>query len=132
MRHAAVVALVLSLGPLPVESAEPLLKDRDPGGHAIEYVVTLDAPPDEVFALWSTAEGLRRFLAPGATVDGEVGGLHFRIWDSGDLADKLATLLTDRETWRKLGEAGPRIARYYSVPNLADRILTHLGLSVRP
>jgi uncharacterized protein YndB with AHSA1/START domain len=57
-------------------AAEALLKDRDPGGHVIEYEVTLDAPPAEVFELWSTAEGLKRFLAPGARVDGTVGGLY--------------------------------------------------------
>ena len=76
MRQAAAVALVLCLGTLPAQGAEPLLKDRDPGAHAIEYVVTLDAAPGDVFALWSTAEGLQRFLAPGAKVDGEVGGLY--------------------------------------------------------
>jgi uncharacterized protein YndB with AHSA1/START domain len=69
-------ALVVGLGVLPVARAEPILKDRDPGAHVIRYEVVLDAPPDEVFALWSTAEGLRRFLAPGATVAGTVGGLY--------------------------------------------------------
>jgi len=53
-----------------------MLKDRDPGAHVIEYEVTLDAPPAEVFGLWSTAEGIERFLAPGALVDGTVGGLY--------------------------------------------------------
>ena len=69
-------ALVLSLVAGPALAAEPIVKDRDPGAHAIEYEVTLDATPAEVFDLWSTAEGLKRFVAPEATVDGDVGGLH--------------------------------------------------------
>ncbi len=69
-------ALVLCLGAGPVLAAEPMLKNRDPGAHVIEYSVTLDAPPAEVFEVWSMAEGLERFLAPGARVDGVVGGLY--------------------------------------------------------
>jgi uncharacterized protein YndB with AHSA1/START domain len=59
---------------VPAMASEPILRDRDTGAHVIEYEVTLDAPPDEVFRLWSTADGLRQFLAPGARVGATVGG----------------------------------------------------------
>jgi len=75
-------ALVLCLGAGPALAAEPTLRDRDAGAHVIEYTITLDAPPDEVFGLWSTAEGLERFLAPGARVDGTVGGLYQVTFDA--------------------------------------------------
>jgi uncharacterized protein YndB with AHSA1/START domain len=79
------IALALGFGIGSARADEPLLGDRDPGAHAIEYTVVLDAPPAEVFELWSTAEGLRRFMAPGARVDGAVGGLYQITFDpAGD------------------------------------------------
>lgn len=60
---------------------------------------------------------------------GECGGLHFRIWDSGHLAEQMARLLTDDELHRRLCEAGPRVATHYSVALLADRVLAHIGLA---
>jgi glycosyltransferase involved in cell wall biosynthesis len=62
----------------------------------------------------------------------EVGGLRFRSWDSGHLAEQIERMLTDDDLHRQLSEAGPRIAEYYSVRNLADRVLTHLGLPANP
>ena len=77
-----IAALVLSLVAGPALAAEPMLTDRDPGTHVIEYEVTLDATPPEVFGLWSTAEGLKRFMAPGATVDGTVSGRYQITFDA--------------------------------------------------
>jgi uncharacterized protein YndB with AHSA1/START domain len=59
---------------VPLLEGGPILVERDAGAHAIEYTLVLDAPPSEIFRLWSTEEGLERFLAPGATVDETVGG----------------------------------------------------------
>jgi uncharacterized protein YndB with AHSA1/START domain len=78
------LVLAVGLGMVPLLEAGSLLKDRDPGAHAIESVVVLDAPPDEVFRLWSTEEGLERFLAPGATVEGAVGRLYQITFDPVD------------------------------------------------
>lgn len=74
MRRLAAASLALCLGAGPALAAERMLKDRDAGAHVIEYEITLDATPGEVFGLWSTAEGLKRFMSPGARVDGAVGG----------------------------------------------------------
>ena len=36
--------------------------------------VTLEAPPAEVFRLWTSKEGIRKFFAPAARVEARVGG----------------------------------------------------------
>lgn len=63
--------------------------------------------------------------------EGHIGGLRFKVWDSGDLADQIARLFDDSQLHRKLSEAGPRVAEYYSVEKLGDRVLRHLGLPMK-
>lgn len=60
--------------------------------------------------------------------NGYIAGVRFNVWDSGDLADQLQNLLEDPVRHQQLADAGPKVADYYSVPRLADRILAHLGL----
>ena len=64
--------------------------------------------------------------------EGQSGGVTFRSWDSGDLADKIARVLTDDALRGRLSEAGPHVARYYSVERMTDRVLEHMGLPPRP
>jgi glycosyltransferase involved in cell wall biosynthesis len=71
-------------------------------------------------------------IAAAIEANDEVGGLRFRSWDSGHLAEQIERMLTDDDLHRKLTDAGPRIAEYYSVRNLADRVLAHLGLPATP
>ena len=71
-------------------------------------------------------------IAAAIEANDEVGGLRFRSWDSGHLAEQIERMLTDDDLHRQLAEAGPRIAEYYSVRNLADRVLAHLGLPANP
>jgi glycosyltransferase involved in cell wall biosynthesis len=59
---------------------------------------------------------------------GVVGGLRFNVWDSADLARQVAQLLDDDKLHHDLSVAGPRVADYYSVSNLADRVLRHIGI----
>jgi glycosyltransferase involved in cell wall biosynthesis len=59
----------------------------------------------------------------------EEAGLRFRSWDSGDLAAKIEQLLGDDALHQRLSAAGPRVADYYSVARLAERVLAHLGLA---
>jgi glycosyltransferase involved in cell wall biosynthesis len=68
-------------------------------------------------------------VASAIEANGEVAGLRFKVWDSGDLADQIARLLDDRALHRKLSEAGPRVAEYFSIERLADRVLGHVGLA---
>jgi len=61
--------------------------------------------------------------------NGACGGLRFKTWDSSDLARQIERLIGDAELWRKLSEQGPRVAEYFSIPRLADRVLAHAGLA---
>ena len=61
--------------------------------------------------------------------NGACGGLRFKVWDSGDLAEQLGRLLEDETLWRKLADDAPRAAAYFSIPRLADRVLAHVGVS---
>jgi hypothetical protein len=71
-------------------------------------------------------------VADTIRANGEFGGLHFKTWNSGDLAEKIAMLFDDSALRTRLSQAGPRVAEYYSVKNLADRVLRHIGLPERP
>lgn len=68
-------------------------------------------------------------VAQTIEADGAVAGLRFAVWDSGSLAQSLTRLLTDDELHGRLAAAGPRVADYYSVERLGDRMLQHLGLA---
>jgi glycosyltransferase involved in cell wall biosynthesis len=65
-------------------------------------------------------------VATAISANGEAGGLHFNAFDSGHLAQQMARLLVDDQLRARLSEAGPRVAEYYSVSNLADRVLEHV------
>lgn len=67
-------------------------------------------------------------VASAIEANGETAGLRFKVWDSGDLADQMERLLTDDALHRRLAEAGPRVAEYFSIANLADRVLGHIGI----
>lgn len=71
-------------------------------------------------------------VASVISVNGRQGGLQFNAWDSADLADKIATLLHDDQLHRQLSAAGPAIAEHFSVANLGNRMLAHLGVEARP
>ena len=71
-------------------------------------------------------------IASAIEANGSVGGLLFRAWDSADLAAQIQRVLTDDKLHSRLSEAGPLVARYFSVGNLADRVLAHMGLASRP
>ena len=45
---------------------------------SVAVVRTVKAPPQQVFAAWTDAAQLQRWLAPIAQADGRVGG-HFRL-----------------------------------------------------
>jgi glycosyltransferase involved in cell wall biosynthesis len=64
--------------------------------------------------------------------EGRMGGLLFRSWDSGDLAEQMARVLEDPELRRSLSEVAPFVADYHSVPRMVDRLLAHMGLSSVP
>jgi glycosyltransferase involved in cell wall biosynthesis len=67
-------------------------------------------------------------VAEAISAHGETAGLQFNVWDSGHLAQRMARLLEDDQLHSRLSEAGPRVARHYSVSKLADRLLDHLEI----
>jgi len=71
-------------------------------------------------------------VACAIEANGETAGLRFKTWDSGDLADQIERLLVDDELHARLCKAGPRVAEYFSIPNLTDRVLDHLGIPRQP
>ncbi len=71
-------------------------------------------------------------VAKTIDINGYKSGLHFDVWDSGSLADQLQKLIEDKQLWQQLSEQGPKVAEYYSVPNLANRILDLMQLPHQP
>ena len=70
-------------------------------------------------------------VASAIEANGHIAGLRFKVWDAGDLADQIGRLLDDNELHAKLCAAGPTVAEYFSIKNLGDRVLSHLGLPLR-
>lgn len=60
---------------------------------------------------------------------GFCGGLRFNSCDTNSLADAIEKIICDPELRRKLSVDGPKVAEYFTVEKLADRVLQHLGLS---
>lgn len=61
--------------------------------------------------------------------DGDkLGGLTFKAWDSGDLAIELERMLVDRMLHRRLVSNTRAIAARFSVENMTDDVLRHIGV----
>jgi glycosyltransferase involved in cell wall biosynthesis len=56
------------------------------------------------------------------------GGLTFKAWDSGDLACQLQRLLVDKALHRELAADTRAIAARFSLENMADDVLVHIGI----
>lgn len=63
---------------------------------------------------------------------GRSGGLHFRTWDSGDLAHQLGRLLDDRALYTELAANARVVAARFSVERMTDGVLAHMGLRPMP
>jgi glycosyltransferase involved in cell wall biosynthesis len=66
------------------------------------------------------------------TMGDRAGGLTFRSWDSKDLADQIDRILTDDELYGRLKSDCRSIAEQFSVDNMTDQVLAHLGLPTHP
>jgi uncharacterized protein YndB with AHSA1/START domain len=64
----------VSLGAAAVDAPADLMSGKVDTGRTIQLQATVDAPPAAVFVLWTTEEGLQRFLAPKAVVEPRLGG----------------------------------------------------------
>lgn len=76
MNHAAWLlwALLLTVASGPLEAQDWIPDGKRVTDRSVRAAVVVDAPPDEVFRLWTTREGARRFLATDAVIDPVPGG----------------------------------------------------------
>jgi uncharacterized protein YndB with AHSA1/START domain len=51
-----------------------LMEGKQKTARTIFLEATVDAPPTEVFGLWTSEEGIKKFFAPAARIDVSVGG----------------------------------------------------------
>jgi uncharacterized protein YndB with AHSA1/START domain len=77
MKKLTLAAILLMAGTAPIISAPDtanLMAGKQKTDRTILLEATVAAPPAEVFQLWTSAEGIKKFFAPDARVDAEVGG----------------------------------------------------------
>jgi uncharacterized protein YndB with AHSA1/START domain len=71
----------ISVHTTPGSDAGELWVGKKKTEHSINLSVTVEAPIWEVFQLWTTPEGLSKFMSPGANVDPKVGGRYETLFD---------------------------------------------------
>jgi glycosyltransferase involved in cell wall biosynthesis len=71
-------------------------------------------------------------VASVARVGRHEGGLVFSSWDSGDLADRIQSLIEQPALHARLSADAPHVAAEFSIAKLGDRVLDHLGLPHQP
>jgi uncharacterized protein YndB with AHSA1/START domain len=82
MKALALAAIFSAAISAPLLSAPAQTKPIDPdlmlGKQKTDRTIFLEtvvaAPPDEVFRLWTTADGIKKFFAPEAQIDATIGG----------------------------------------------------------
>jgi glycosyltransferase involved in cell wall biosynthesis len=65
-------------------------------------------------------------------LNGHRGGLLFDAWNTTDLATQLEKLLKDDALHAELARNARPISENFSVANMTDRVLAHMGLPTRP
>jgi glycosyltransferase involved in cell wall biosynthesis len=65
-------------------------------------------------------------------VNGLVGGLKFKVWDTADLAEQMYRLLSDDALHGSLAANAARIAQNFTVDVMTDRFLAHVGIPPKP
>jgi uncharacterized protein YndB with AHSA1/START domain len=60
--------------PEPSSNVANLMQGKQKTDRTIFLEATVDAPPTEVFRLWTSEEGVKKFFAPAARVEASVGG----------------------------------------------------------
>ncbi len=78
----ALVGIALAATP-PARSQETdaLWANKVKTDRTINLEVVVDATPAEVFALWTTEEGVRKFMAPAARIEPRLGGRYTIIFE---------------------------------------------------
>jgi uncharacterized protein YndB with AHSA1/START domain len=90
-----------SRGPASRSPPPAAIPGKEKTGRAVVVEAVVEAPPAEVFRLWTTGDGTRSFLAPDGHVEARPGGLYEMIFNpAGDPEGARA------------GTKGARILRY--------------------
>ena len=55
-------------------SSAALMQGKVKTSHTVNLDAIVDAPPAEVYRLWTSADGVRKFFAPEAKIDAKIGG----------------------------------------------------------
>ncbi|WP_026354101.1 glycosyltransferase family 4 protein [Massilia niastensis] len=97
--------------------------NREPFGLVVAEAMSHGAP-----VLVPDYGGIGEVIQQG----GKAGGLTFKAWDSGDLARQLERLLVDKALHRGLVANTRAIAARFSLDNMTDDVLAHVGLGEQP
>lgn len=61
-------------GTLAAVSEAELMRGKHKTERTVDLEAIVNAPPADVFRLWTTAEGVKQFFAPAAQIDPRIGG----------------------------------------------------------
>lgn len=111
------VAAVL-LGALPVvlsgQTEDGTARAATEEGRTLRHQVTVDAPPDSVWRVFTTSTGLRSFVAPVAEIELRVGGRweasydpEARIGDPGNIVNEILSYLPGEMLSIRVARAPP-------------------------
>jgi uncharacterized protein YndB with AHSA1/START domain len=85
--NSTLLTLLLGIAALPLAAQqtaaarEELWSGKRRTDRSIEMQMVVDGAPSEVYELWLSPEGLRRFFAPAARIDPVVGGRYEMVFD---------------------------------------------------
>jgi uncharacterized protein YndB with AHSA1/START domain len=68
------VALLATVTTLDAQTSVDLMAGKVKTERTVRLETTVDASPAEVYRLWTTADGVKRFFAPAARIDARPGG----------------------------------------------------------
>lgn len=107
---------VVVAGSLRAADEGPLWDGKTSTDRSVVVEATVDAPPERVFAAWTSADGLKSFFAPQAVIEPRVGGAYTVVFDPGG----------DPEG-RSEGTKGARILRFEPGRTLAFEWITFVA-----
>ncbi|HVF70593.1 MAG TPA: SRPBCC domain-containing protein [Chthoniobacterales bacterium] len=74
-------------GALHAADDSSLMEGKRRTDRSIVLEATIPAPPAEVFRLWTTVDGVKKFFAPEARIDAQIGGRYEMIFAPGEDPD---------------------------------------------
>ena len=81
MKVSAIILLVIILAGMDVASSQnssaagtALMEGKVRTDRTVNLDAIVDAPPTEVYRLWTSADGVKKFFAPEAKIDARIGG----------------------------------------------------------